>query len=571
MMKEIAAPFWPAYLLGVILLVITDLLALLIPRYVGKAVDAISSNGNIAEYLGIIAVVAIIMAILRYFYREFILGTSRRLEHDLRARIFRHALRLPSAYYDGEGPGKVMALAVNDVTAVRTAAGLGVMLLVDAIVMGGVAFSVMFRNIDPALALWSVAPLPVIFTITFVLGHAVHERFSRVQEKFSTLTEFTQELLGGVQIIQAFGAEARMSERFAMANNDYTLANLSLARVQSFYSPLLNIAPFLCYAISLFAGGQLIIAGKISVGDFAAFTGYLGFIIWPIVGLGYLLNTVQRGSVSLNRIESFLVDPVDEHETEPATDGHSPLGSDVEVRNLTFTYPNAASASLNNVSLHIPAGATVGIVGRVGAGKSTLLRLLLRLYPVGQEMIFVGGEDISQMDVEHLRDSIGYVPQDADLFSATIGENIAFSRKYSQDEIWEAARLAVVEADIDNRAERLDTLLGEKGARLSGGQRQRVALARALVRKPAILLLDDVFAALDYQTQANLIENLRTMEGAHTTIVVSQRVAAVKHASFIAVMDKGTICEQGTHEELIACRGLYYKLYEQQLAVGEIV
>lgn len=570
-MKEIASPFWPAYLLGVILLVITDLLSLLIPRYIGKAVDAISSNGSIAEYLGIIAVVSILMAILRYFYREFILGTTRRLEYDLRARIFRHALRLPSGYYDEEGPGKVMALTINDVTAVRTAAGLGIMLLVDAIVMGGVAFFVMASNIDPVLALWSVSPLPVIFIITFLLGNIVHDRFSRVQDNFSTLTEFTQELLGGAKIIQAFGAEERLSERFAMANNDYTLANLSLARVQSFYSPLLNIAPFLCYAISLFVGGQQIIAGKISVGDFAAFTGYLGLIIWPVVGLGYLLNTIQRGAASWNRIKTFLTNPIDEIETESAKDGSSPLGSDVKVQDLTFSYPNAASTSLNNVSLHVPAGATVGIVGRTGAGKTTLLRLLLRLYPVERGMIFVGDEDISLMDAERLRDSIGYVPQDADLFAATIGENISFSRECSQDEIRTAARLAAVEAAIDERAEGLDTVLGENGKRLSGGQRQRVALARALVRKPAILLLDDVFSALDYQTQAELIENLRTMEGSRTTIIVSQRVAAVKHARFIAVMEKGTICEQGTHEDLIACRGLYYKLYEQQLAVGEIV
>ena len=243
MMKESASRFWPAYLLGIILLVIADLLALLIPHSIGRAVDAIGRNGTVAEYLGIIAAVAIIMAILRYFYREFILGTTRRLEHNLRARIFRHALRLPSAYYDEEGPGKVMALTINDVTAVRTAAGLGVIMLVDAIVMGGVTFSVMAGDIDPALALWSISPLPVIFIVAFFLGHLVHERFSRVQESFSTLTEFTQELLGGVKIIQAFGAEARMSERFAIANDDYTRANLSLARVQSFYSPLLNPAP----------------------------------------------------------------------------------------------------------------------------------------------------------------------------------------------------------------------------------------------------------------------------------------------------------------------------------------
>ena len=289
------------------------------------------------------------------------------------------------------------------------------------------------------------------------------------------------------------------------------------------------------------------------------------------MGLGNLLNTIQRGAASLNRIKTFLANPVDELEAEPATGEHYPLCIDVEVRDLTFSYPNAERTSLNNVSLQIPAGATVGIVGRTGAGKTTLLRLLRHLYPVKPGMIFVGGEDVSQMDVERLRDMIGYVPQGADLFSSTIGENISLGREYSQEEIREAARLAVVEADINDRADGLDTILGKKGTRLSGGQRQRVALARALVRKPALLVLDDVFSALDYQTQADLIGNLRTMEGCYTTIIVSQRVAAVKHARFIAVMEKGSICEQGTHEELIAYRGLYCKLYEQQLAVGEIV
>ena len=279
MIKTFLYRYWPSYLLGIVLLVITDLLSLLIPRSVGKAVDAIGSNGAVAEYLWVIAAVSALMAVLRFFYREFIMGTTRRLEHYLRAGLFSHALRLPSAFYDKSGPGQVMALTINDVTAVRMAVGLGAMLLVDAGVMGVVAFAVMFRSIDPTLALYAVSPLPVVLLITAFLGRIVHERFRQVQEKFSSLTEFTQELLGGVKIIQAFGAETRLEERFAAVNRDNMLANLSLAQVQAVYSPLTHAGPVLCYAIALLAGGKLIIEGKISVGDLAAFTGYLGLII----------------------------------------------------------------------------------------------------------------------------------------------------------------------------------------------------------------------------------------------------------------------------------------------------
>jgi ATP-binding cassette, subfamily B, multidrug efflux pump len=564
--------YWPVYLLGIILLIATDLLSLLIPRAVGQAVDIVGKKavGNLDSVLYLLMGVAAAMAVMRFFYREYIIGTTRRLEYYLRNTIFQHALRLPMRVYDEAGPGKIMALAVNDVTSVRVAIGLGIMLLVDAVIMGILAFGVMFHSIDPLLTLCSVAPLPFVFFITAILGRQVHQRFRKVQEKFSTLTEYTQELFGGIKVLKAFGAENTMKERFESVNTENMTANMALARVQAIYVPVTHVAPLLCYAVALWMGGGLIVKGSISVGEFAAFTGYLGLIIWPVMGLGYLINTVQRGAASLQRITAFLATQEYEIEEQPVGKTEQSLLGDIEFRNLTFQYPLATSPSLKDVSFVIPSGATVGIVGRTGSGKTTLLRILLRLYPIADGKVFIDNEDINCMEFVRLRSAVGYVPQDAALFSATIADNIAFGCHYERNEIVAAAQAAVVREDIDSKPEGFGVVLGEKGTRLSGGQRQRVAIARALIRKPALLLLDDVFSALDYKTQIELNENLRDLAYNRTVLLVSQRVAAVKQARFIIVLDEGHVAEQGTHEELIAAGGLYYKLYEQQLASGEL-
>lgn len=569
--REFLMRHWPLYGLGITLLIITDLLSILIPRTIGQAIDIIGGNGDVTDSLWFLATIAATMAVLRFFYRECIMGTTRRLEYFLRNQIFRQALYLPMSIYDEAGPGKLMALTVNDVTSVRVAVGLGIMLLVDAGIMGVVSFTMMFRSIDPTLTLVSVLPLPLVFIATAVLGRVVHERFRRVQEKFSVLTEFTQELFGGVKVVKAFGAEEILTARFADVNRDNMTANLALAEIQAVYIPITHVAPLTCYALALGFGGRLIIENRISVGDLAAFTGYLGLIIWPVMGLGYLINIVQRGRASWLRIRDFLTILPYENRSE-AGDSSTPLilNGDIELRDLTFQYPLASVPSLRGISLRIPAGSTVGIVGRTGSGKTTLLRLLLRLYPVPDGKIFMSGEDINRLGFVRLRSAIGYVPQDAALFSATIGENITFGQPYDRQAVRDAARLAVVREDIDARAEGFASRLGEKGTRLSGGQQQRVAVARALIRRPALLLLDDVFSALDYRTQAELIDNLHEIEAGRTTLIVSQRVAAVKHAPIILVMDEGKIAEMGTHDELIDAGGLYYRLYEQQLAAGEV-
>ncbi len=559
---------WPAYVLGIAALIAVDLMQLVIPRLTGRAIDQLTGPvGALGPLLLILAGIAVVIAFFRYLYRELIMGTTRRLEYYLRARIFAHALRLPSAYFDQHGPGRIMALTVNDVTAVRVAVGLGALLLIDALIMGMASFAVMARVVNWQLAWQSVLPLPFILAATALMGGPIHQRFRVVQEQFSQLTEFVQETFAGARVVKGFAAEPVAIERFTAVSRANVAANLSMARLQAAYFPITHTAPLFCYAIALYGGGRLILAGGLTIGDLVAFLGYLGLMIWPVTGFSYLVATVQRGSASLARIAALLAEPA--YEAEAAAFIAALPGSGIELRSLTFRYPGSGSPALKDITISIPAGAVVGIVGRTGAGKSTLLKLLLRLYDPPAGAIFVGGREIHAIDYGTLRHGIGYVPQDSFLFARTIGENIAFDRDYARPVVEAAAGLAAVKEAIGEKPYGFGTVLGEKGRRLSGGQQQRVAIARALVKDPAILLLDDVFSALDYGTQTELLANMKNFSGGRTTIIVSQRVAAVKDADFIIVLEDGTVSEQGTHADLVAGGGLYYKLYEQQLINGE--
>lgn len=565
---------WPIYLFGVGMLILVDILQLFIPHLIGNAVDSFISTGpSWNSPLGWLAAIAVAIAFSRYLYRVSIMGTTRRLEFYLRQLLFSHALRLPLPYFDEHGPGSLMALMTNDITAVRMAVGLGIMLFVDAVIMGAASAVVMALSINTALTWQALVPLPIVLLSAATMGQSVHKRFRAVQDKFSDLTEFSQEIFAGARVIKGFAAERIAISRFAALSEENVQTNMRMARTQATFLPLTHIVPLFCYAITLYKGGRLIMDGILSIGDFGAFTGYLGLIIWPVMGIGYLINTVQRGLASLGRIADLLAQPQYEQEGGDAGSGlttTSLSSPSIIIKHLKFSYPAAILPSLQDVCLEIPAGATVGIVGRTGSGKSTLLNLLLRLYDPPQNAIFINDQEIHSIDYNYLRTSIGYVPQDSLLFSSTIGENIAFDKEYSGEQIREAAASAVISEAIITRMEGFDTILGEKGRRLSGGQQQRVAIARALIKQPKLLLLDDIFAALDYHTQVELLQNMREFIAGRTALIVSQRVAAVKDADFIMVMENGTIVEQGRHQELINRRGAYYSLYEQQLIDGEL-
>ncbi|MCX7780968.1 MAG: ABC transporter ATP-binding protein/permease [Negativicutes bacterium] len=566
LLKPFFRVHWPVYAAGVLVLICVDLLYLIIPRLIGKTVDSIIQNAYFMHYLWQMLGVAGLIAVLRYVYRECIMGTTRRLEFYLREKLFLHAQRISLSFFDKQGPGKIMALTTNDITAVRMAVGLGIMLLVDAVIMGAASMVIMVRVISWDLALWAISPLFPTLLIATLMGRLVHDRFRNVQEKFSALTEFVQEAFAGVKVIKGFAAESIWTERFQAISGANVEASLAMARLQAAYIPVTHTLPLFSYAITLFIGGNLIIRGAITVGDFAAFIGYLGLILWPVMGIGYLINTIQRGTASLTRLGDFMSIPI--YEDEKAAE-QCMLNGYIQISGLTFAYPGSETPSLNGIDLDVPAGVRVGIVGRPGAGKSTLLKLLLRLYDPPAGSIFIDGREIHKISFAALRRSTGYVPQDGMLFSQTIGENIAFDGDYSRDEVIRAAQIAAVNEDIDTKAEGYSRTLNEKGKNLSGGQQQRVAIARAIIKKPSILLLDDVFSALDYRTQSQVLANMNEFLAGRTSIIVSQRIAAVKEADLIIVLDRGRVVERGTHAELVTKRGLYYKLYEQQFADGE--
>jgi ATP-binding cassette, subfamily B, multidrug efflux pump len=566
--------YWMIFLFGIVLLIVVDLLQLLIPRLIGRCIDSfLVESDALHGYILQILIVSVVMVIGRYYYRQHLLGTTRRLEYYLRRKLFFHSLRLPMSFYDQNGPGKLMALMTNDITAVRMAFGLGSILFVDAVMMGLASFVVMVRMINWELSAWSILPLPIILLIATYMGRIVHGRFRTVQEKFSELTEFSQEIFAAAKVIKGFAAEEKIALRFQKVNKQNVAVNMSLVKLQAAYIPVTHILPFICYAVALYLGGKLIVEGQITVGDLTAFIGYQGLIIWPMMGLGFLINMAQRGLASLERISNFLTISVYEKDfiekSSDQTGCPSNMSTAIVLKSLTFSYPLSHTSALKNINLTIQEGETIGLVGRTGSGKSTLLKLILRLYDAPEGSILIGGKEIHHIDFLTLRHLCGYVPQEQVLFSKTIGENIAFDGDYREEEIIEAARLAAVTEDIHTKPAGFDTELGEKGKKLSGGQQQRVAIARAFIKNPPILLLDDVFSALDYETEAQVLRNMRTFIHSRTTLIVSQRVAAVTQCDRIVVLDHGEICEQGSHTELVAKRGLYYEIYAQQLMDGE--
>ena len=553
------------FLFGVLALVTIDLLQLVIPRILKWAVDGLATGtadlSDLGFYFLIIVLIAIGIAIGRFFWRYLIIGSSRRIERSLRTDFYEHLLTLDFAYYDQQKTGDLMAHAVNDINAVRMALGFGFIILVDVFILG-IASLCMMLSISPRLTLYALIPFPVIAIVSTRFGRVIHHLFEKVQEAFAVLTERVRENLSGMKVIKVFVQEEGEIHKFERLSRGYIKKNLNLVRAWGMFFPIIISLASLGQVIVLWLGGKYVILGQISIGSFVAFIAYLQILVWPMIAIGWAINLFQRGAASQGRLNRIF------EKRSSIVSGNKVverLKGAIEFKNVAFTYYGKNMPALENINLSISPKEFIGVTGPIASGKTCFINLILRLYEPQKGKILVDGQDIKDLTIESLRKNIAYVPQDTFLFSETIKHNIIFGMKdVNQAEIEHIAHVAQIYDEIMQLPNKFDTRIGERGVTLSGGQKQRIALARALLLKRPILILDDAVSSVDAETELRILESIRHELKNRTSIVISHRAFVLKDATRIIVFDNGKIVQQGTHNELLGKTGIYRDIFRIQ-------
>ena len=554
------------YGLGIFWLIVVNTINLQVPRLLGTVTDLLSTRQigpmDLLRYAGYILGIAAAIAIGRFSWRIFIMGSARKLEYYLRNKLFAHLETLSANFFTENKTGDLMAHATNDISAVRMAMGPGVLMLTDSLYITTITVITMAKNIDGKMTLFALLPMPFLAVIALVFGQKIHVRFKAVQQAFSSMTDRVQENLAGIRVIKSFVQEEAEIARFDKAADNYVVKSMNMIKLWGLFMPIMQLIAGISYLIVLAYGGIMVIHARITLGDLVAFISYLGMLIWPMMAVGRVINVLQRGAASMERLNA-LFDQTPDVNDHPEAVPVSSLKGDIDFRNLSFAYPDGTQA-LRNISIKVEKGKTLAIIGRTGSGKTTLVNLLLRLYNTEPGQLLIDGIDINMIPLATLRESIGYVPQDNFLFSDTIANNIGFAGDFSPEDIEEAARLAQVYDNIVEFPLKFETMTGERGVTLSGGQKQRISIARALVKDPNILILDDCLSAVDTHTEEEILKGLRQVRKGRTSIIISHRVSTVMDADEIVVLDQGKIIERGTHEQLVRRGGLYQHLYLKQ-------
>lgn len=553
--------------------VIANAITVAQPQVLRGAIDDLY-RGVTAQKLGsyalILFAVALAGGLFRWFMRKSIIGISREIEFELRNRLFAHLQTLPLSYYQATRIGEIMARATNDMAAVRLMLGPGIMYLVHTLAVGALSLALMIA-ISPRATFLTLLPLPVITFTVWFYGERIHRRFEAIQAHFARIAAHVQENLTGLRVVRAFAIEKHEQATFERLNRDYLDRNLALIKTSGVFHPLLAFLSGIASLLALYLGGREVIAGRMTLGAFVAFTWYLGMLNWPVVALGWVVSLWQRGMASWARIDEILAAEPTIRSSPDARRPDARARGSLEIRDLTFTYPGAAEPALAGLSVEVPAGATVAIVGRTGAGKSTLLQLLPRVFDPPRGTVFLDGVDILDLDLAWLREQIAYVPQETFLFSATLAENVAFGVPAALPaDIERVGRIAHLAPDVERFPEKWQTRVGERGITLSGGQKQRTAIARALLRDGPVLLLDDCLSSVDTATEEAILHGLRGEMRKRTALIVSHRVSAVRDADEILVLERGAIVERGTHEALLARAGRYAELHRVEQLEQEL-
>lgn len=563
---------WKRYTIAIVLLAVSSVLEIVPPKLIGDTIDVIYRQQITSELLWqysiIMIAVMVVGYITNYIWQYQLFGGSNVLEYEVRRTLMQKFLKMAPPFYERNRTGDLMARSTNDLNAVSETAGYGIMTMLDSSFYLITLIFMMGFGISWQLTLVAILPLPFLAYAMQWIGKKIHERFVDAQAAFGDMNDRVLEAVEGVRVVRAYVQERAMEQQFSDMTQDVYDKNMRVERIDALFAPISKILTAMSYMLGLGYGAYLVSKGVITIGELVTFNVYLGMIVWPMMAIGELINVMQRGNASADRVRETLMEQEDVPDPNAPVMLTTPNG--IVYDGVNFTYPTAKEANLIGVDIQLRRGETLGIVGKTGSGKTTVVKQLLREYPPGDGDISVGEASLAAQTKAQVRRWIGYVPQEHILFSRTVRENILFGKDdATEEELQAAIRMANFEEDVKRLPQGLETMVGEKGIALSGGQKQRISIARALIRNPEILILDDSLSAVDAKTESTIIHNIQALRSDKTTIIITHRLSAVMHADRIVVLENGRIVEQGTHAQLVAKSGWYREQFElQQLGGG---
>lgn len=563
---------WKRYTIAILLLAFSSVLEIVPPKLIGDTIDAIYrqelTRDLLWQYSFFMVAVMVIGYITNYIWQYQLFGGSNILAYEVRRTLMGKFLHMAPPFYERNRTGDLMARSTNDLNAVSETAGYGIMTMLDSSFYLVTIILMMGFGISWQLTLVAILPLPFLAYAMQLIGKKIHERFVAAQAAFGDMNDRVLEAVEGVRVVRAYVQEREMEAQFNNMTQDVYDKNMQVERVDALFAPISKILTAMSYMLGLGYGAYLVSKGVITIGELVTFNVYLGMVVWPMMAIGEMINVMQRGNASADRVRETLNEGEDVPDPTSPVIQASPEG--IVFDGVNFTYPTARTTNLVDIDITLKRGETLGIVGKTGSGKTTVVKQLLREYPLGDGDIAVGDASIASQTKAQVRGWIGYVPQEHILFSRSVRENILFGKEDATEAELEAAiRMANFEEDLKRLPQGLETMVGEKGISLSGGQKQRISIARALIRNPEILILDDSLSAVDAKTESTIIQNIQALRRDQTTIIITHRLSAVMHADRIIVLEDGRMIQQGTHDELVAQRGWYHEQFALQQLGGE--